>query len=109
MHQVQLVITDTDEETTERAELSFTLTRFRANRWFNEFSGGLERNDELGLELRTSVGATIGRYMVQTNFSELQLLGGLVATQEILFGGEDTLESGDAGSSPARHRARRSK
>ena len=35
------VITDTDEETTERAELSFTLTRFRANRWFNEFWGNI--------------------------------------------------------------------
>lgn len=90
------VVTDTDEETTERAELSFALTRFRSNRWFNAFSAGLERNDELGLDLRTSVGATIGRYMVQTTFSELQLLGGLVVSQEVLVGDEDTLEGVEA-------------
>lgn len=90
------VVTRTDEETTERAELALSLKRFRANRWFNAFLGGLESNDQLGLELRTSIGAAVGRYIVQTNSSELQLLSGLLVTQERLHGNEDTLESSEA-------------
>ncbi|NCF73870.1 MAG: hypothetical protein GWP67_10240 [Gammaproteobacteria bacterium] len=45
---------------------------------------GFESNDELGLDLRSSIGAGFGRYLTQTNLSELALKGGLVGTAESL-------------------------
>ena len=79
-------ITTNDEqnEGTQRSDLSFTMTRFRSNRWFNTYMVGFESNDELGLNLRSSIGAGFGRYLVQTNIAELALIGGLVGTSESL-------------------------
>lgn len=53
--------------------VSFNMTRFRSNRWFNTYLLGFESNDELGLDLRTSIGAGAGRYLIQTNTSELDI------------------------------------
>lgn len=77
---------DSNNETTNRSDLSFTMTRFRTNRWFNSYLLGLESNDELGLDLRTSAGGGIGRYFIQTNTSELSAIGGLIGTSEQLAG-----------------------
>ena len=76
--------TDQTEESTQRSDLNLSMTRFRDNRWFNTYLLGFESNDELGLELRTSIGGGIGRYMIQTNTSELSLLAGLMVTTESL-------------------------
>jgi len=78
--------TDRDAEQTARANLRFATTRFRSNRWFNSYLLGFETNDELSLKLRTSLGADIGRYLIQTNKSELAVVGGLVVTSESLEG-----------------------
>ena len=56
--------------------------RLRENRWFSGFTGRLESNDGLGLDLRTSVGYGVGRYVVQTNSLKLGLIGGMQASQE---------------------------
>jgi hypothetical protein len=69
-----------------RANASFGMTRFRKDRWYNTYQIGLEQNDELGLDLRTSLEAALGRYLVQTNTSELGALVGLVGTNELLQG-----------------------
>jgi hypothetical protein len=69
-----------------RANASFDMTRFRRDRWYNTYQLGLEQNDELGLELRTSLEASLGRYLIQTNTSELGALVGLVGTNELLQG-----------------------
>jgi hypothetical protein len=66
---------------THRSEI-----RSFSNRWFNSYLLGFEQNDELGLSLRTSLGAGIGRYLKQTNKSELAVLGGLIGTSEELKG-----------------------
>lgn len=79
-----IITSDQENEGTQRSNLDFSMTRFRANRWFNSYLLGLESNDELGLDLRTSVGAGFGRYLIQTNVAELALLGGLVGTSESL-------------------------
>lgn len=79
-----IVTNDQADEETQRSELGLTLTRFRNNRWFNSYTLAFESNDELGLDLRTSVAAGIGRFLVQTNTSELGLMGGLVASSENL-------------------------
>lgn len=82
------VITTRDQssESTQRSDLQFVMTRFRDNRWFSSYLIGFESNDELGLTLRSSLSAGMGRYMVQTNTSEISILGGLVGTTETLSG-----------------------
>ncbi len=82
------IVTTSDQldQTTQRSDLQTSMTRFRSDRWFNTYLLGFESNDELGLKLRSSLGAGLGRYLVQTNLSEFSLLGGLVATAETLVG-----------------------
>ncbi len=77
---------DKEGANTQRSDLNMAMTRFRSNRWFNSYLLGFESNDELALELRTSLGADIGRYLIQTNKSELSLVTGLIATTESLQG-----------------------
>lgn len=79
-----IITSDQANDGTQRSSLDFTMTRFRANRWFNTYLIGFESNDELGLELRSSIGVGFGRYLVQTNISEFALIGGLVGTAESL-------------------------
>jgi hypothetical protein len=79
-----IVTSDEASESTQRSNLGFTMTRFRQNRWFNSYLLGIESNDELGLDLRSSIGAGFGRYIVQTNISELALTGGMIGTLESL-------------------------
>ena len=79
-----IITSDQEDEGTQRSNLGFTMTRFRSNRWFNTYLIGFESNDELGLDLRSSIGAGFGRYLVQTNISELALMGGVVGTAESL-------------------------
>jgi len=79
-----IVTNDQADEDTQRSDLNLTLTRFRNDRWFNSYVLGFESNDELGLDMRSSLGAGIGRFLVQTNTSELGLMGGLVASRENL-------------------------
>ena len=69
-----------------QANLSIDMTRYRRDRWYNTYQLGFERNDELGLDLRTSLEAALGRYLIQTNTSELGTLAGLVVTNELLQG-----------------------
>ena len=79
-----IITSDQADENTQRSNLSLSTTRFRSNRWFNSYLLGLESNDELRLNLRSSLGAGIGRYLIQTNTSELSLVGGLLGTAENL-------------------------
>ena len=60
------------------------------NRWFVPGTGKLERNTDLGLDLRSSVGGGIGRYLVQTNRSVLGAAAGLVLNRENPVDGDST-------------------
>jgi len=71
--------TETDSS---RAELSTTYTRFLKDRWFWKATGGLERNEELGLNLRTIIGATAGKYLVQNPTLRFELNAGLAENWE---------------------------
>jgi hypothetical protein len=64
----------------------------RPNRWFIQGFAGLEGNDELGLDLRATLGAAYGRYLQQTNEREWAAYGGLAVTREN-FAGEERKES----------------
>lgn len=85
-----------DNESSQRYNVDLSYTRLRPNRWI---SGGVVRlngNDELGLDLRTSVGAGIGRYLRQTQDTTLSLVGGLQVSREKWQGDqsdETTLEA----------------
>lgn len=61
------------------------------NRWFVPGSGRLERNTDLGLDLRSSAGAGIGHYFVQTNRSLTGAAGGLLVNRENPVSGESTV------------------
>ena len=83
-----VITTEDDGVSTQDSSASVTMTRFRKNRWFSSYLLGFESNDELGLKLRSSLGAGFGRFLIQTNVTELSLLGGLVATAETFSEGD---------------------
>ena len=87
---------DDTQDNTQRSNLALSMTRFRSNRWFDSYVVGFESNDELGLNLRSRLGAGRGRFLRQTSTTELALLGGLVGTNESLISvsGEESSRNG---------------
>ncbi|MGH8621536.1 MAG: DUF481 domain-containing protein, partial [Burkholderiales bacterium] len=69
-------------EGTSRNSASLLTQRTLRERWLAWGSGGLEQNEELGLDLRTLLGAGAGRFLVQTNHTVFQVVGGLTYTHE---------------------------
>jgi putative salt-induced outer membrane protein YdiY len=80
-------------ETTARQSIQGNYQRFKANRWFTDWFSGWERNDELGIQSRTSVGGALGRYLVQTNTNLFSTtLGVQVARQTFTGATESTTD-----------------
>ncbi len=79
-----IVTSDQEDTATHSSSLRLDMTRFREDRWFRTFLVGFESNDELNLDLRSSIGAGMGRYLQQTNIAELSLTAGLMGTSEKL-------------------------
>jgi len=71
-----------EERNSSRADLSGEYTRFLGERWFWKASGGLERNQEIGLDLRSIVSGTAGKYFVQTSTMRFEVNGGIAASSE---------------------------
>ena len=91
------VITDSDtQDASKRMNLGFRHTRLWNNRWFSNSSLTFDQNDELGLNLRTSIGAGGGRYLVQSNTMLLSLEGGLQFSRENLIAENDEIDSLEA-------------
>lgn len=65
-----------------RAVLYGDYTRFRQNRWFWRGAGALERNDELGLDLRMLFSGSVGRYLTRTTTRRWQVNVGLASNFE---------------------------
>ena len=84
----------TENNNSSRADVSGSYTRFLRNRWFWQGQGGFERNEELGLDLRTLVAATAGRYLIQTPMLRLELNGGLAGNWEERQDGTTTSAEG---------------
>jgi len=80
----------TENNNSSRADLSTTYTRFLKDRWFWKASGGFERNEELGLNLRTIVGATAGKYLIQRPTLRFELNAGLAENWEERIDGTST-------------------
>jgi hypothetical protein len=70
------------------ASLAAESRRFLGNRRFWSALGSFERNDELGLDLRTLAGAGVGRYFRQTSSQEFAGLAGLAASRENFADGQ---------------------
>ncbi len=87
--------TVTSQEGTDdssRFDVSAQNRRFLAERWFVQGFGGFEANDELGLDLRSTLGAAYGRYLRQTNQRDWAAYAGLAVTREN-YTGEDVKDS----------------
>ena len=85
-----------DNESSQRHSLDLTYQRLWPRRWLTGAVVRLERNDELGLDLRTSIGVGGGRNVLQTNTATLSLTGGLQLSRENVAGNlsnEDTVEA----------------
>ena len=66
----------------ERFDVSASHRRFLPDRRFWQAFVALEGNDELGLDLRTTVGGAYGSYLVQDSHNEWAVYAGLAATRE---------------------------
>jgi len=77
-----------DQPDQARTVGSLSYLRLLKNRWYVPGTVKLERNTDLGLDLRTSVGGGFGRYFVQTNRSILRAGAGIVFNQENPVEGE---------------------
>jgi hypothetical protein len=79
-----------NEPTTARQSTNLNYQRFRSNRWFTEWFTGWEKNDELGIQGRSSVGGALGRYLLQTNKNQLSLTAGVQGARSSYVGAEES-------------------
>ena len=72
------------QQASRRANLGLQYTRLWQNRWTTLGSLSLDQNDELGLNLRTSLGFGFGRFLVQNNSMLFNVQAVLQASRENL-------------------------
>ena len=73
---------DSSGKTTERILLSSGVQFLQQSRNFWGLLGSLERDQALGIDARLLAGAALGRRFVQSPFSELTGIAGIVGTEE---------------------------
>ena len=74
--------TQDSAEDSSRFDVTLNNRFFLANRRFWQGFGGLERNDVLGLDLRTTVAGAYGMYLAQSPKQEWAVLSGLALLRE---------------------------
>ncbi len=74
----------------QRASFDLLYQKFLKDRWSITGGFGLDRNIDLGLDLRVSLTAAAGRNIVQTNQQALTVFGGLTGDHESPVSGTDT-------------------
>ena len=79
-----------DEPDQSRTAGSAAYLRLLGNRWYVPGTVRFERNTDLGLDLRSSVGAGLGRYFLQSNRSILRGGAGMVLNEENPVEGESS-------------------
>lgn len=93
----KLITTEQEEaKTTRTSDAVVDYRYFLQNRWYALALGGLQKNEELGIELRTFAGGGGGRNLIQTNRSQLSLSGAALAVHENFTESSDTLDSVEA-------------
>jgi hypothetical protein len=78
------------EVQTSRYNFGFNLDRYFKRRWTVGGVFGMEHNEELGLNLRTSLSAVGSRILIETNRTMVRVAVGLSATQESYIGSDST-------------------
>ena len=89
------VTTQDTVEDSGRYDITANARHFMANRRFYQGFLSFEGNDELGLDLRSTVGGGFGTYLVQDSRQEWAVVAGLAANRED-FATEGTTESLEA-------------
>ena len=91
------ILSDSDsQETSRRTNLGLAHTRLWHERWFTTGTLTFDQNDELGLNLRSSLGAGGGRYSIQSNTMLLSFEAGLQVSRENLVNEPEDLDSLEA-------------
>ena len=72
----------TGAENINRQDLKLQVNRYFENRWFAAVLGQGEKNESQDLDFRGLVGGGVGRKVVQTNRSNVTLLGGAAFSRE---------------------------
>jgi len=76
------VTTGSSKTDTRRFDWTANYVRAMQNRWFWIVGSGLNRNDELGIELRALGGGGFGRVLMKDNSKKWTVAGGLAASRE---------------------------
>jgi hypothetical protein len=84
------------QEASDRKNFGLTYKRLWRNRWYVNGNLTLDQNDELGLNLRTSVGGGGGRFIIQSNTMLLGLETGLQVSRENLVAETEDVDSIEA-------------
>lgn len=74
-----------DGERSKRSNLGLDYRRLWQNRWYVSGNLKFEQNDELGLDLRSSIGSAVGRFHIQNNTMLLDIQAGLQFSREKLL------------------------
>lgn len=69
-------------DSTRRNQFSFDYRKQLGKRWYVGGLFDLLQSDQQSLDLRTSVGALVGRNLKQTEYTRLSVYGGVVGTRE---------------------------
>lgn len=84
------------QESSERKHFGLDYKRLWQSRWYVNGSLNMDQNDELGLNLRTSLGGGGGRYLIQSNQMILGLQANLQFSNENLVAEEEDTTSIEA-------------
>lgn len=76
------LISQSGQDDTNRYNIGAYNRRFLAGRWFWQGFGSFEGNDELGIDLRTTIGAAYGRFLRQDQKTDWAAYAGLAVTRE---------------------------
>lgn len=76
------LISQSGQDDTNRYNIGTYNRRFLADRWFWQGFGSFEGNDELGIDLRTTIGAAYGRFLRQDQKTDWAAYAGLAVTRE---------------------------
>jgi len=91
------ILSDSDsQETSRRTNVGLQHTRLWNDRWFTTGTLTFDQNDELGLNLRSSLGAGGGRYTAQSNTMLLSFEAGVQVSRENLVKEAEDLDSLEA-------------
>ena len=75
-------------ENTSRQVVDLQIQRYLPRRWLVAVLTQFQQNEELQLDLRSTLGAGGGRYLIQSNRTIVSLLGGMSFTREKFTGPE---------------------